>query len=59
MPKRRGKVAHLGGHLAKHYGRHAMFCGLLALDKFQSGPYTTGKCVVTLDYVVLVDKSCS
>ncbi len=34
MPKRRGKVAHLGGHPAKHYGRPAMFCGLPALDKF-------------------------
>jgi hypothetical protein len=50
MPKRRGKVAHLGG-------RPAMFCGLPALDKFQSGPYASRKCVVTLDYVVLVGKT--
>jgi hypothetical protein len=57
MPKRRRKVAHLGGRLAKHYGRPALFCGLLALDKFQSGPYTSRKCVVTLDYAVLVSKS--
>jgi hypothetical protein len=57
MPKRRGKVAHLGGHPAKHYDWSAMFYGLLALDKFQSGPYAFRKCVVTLDYAVLVDKS--
>jgi hypothetical protein len=42
---------------AKHYGRLAMFCGLLALDKFQSGPYASRKCVVTLNYAVLVGKS--
>jgi hypothetical protein len=53
MSKRRGKVAHLGGRLAKHYGRPAMFYGLLALDKFQSGYYGSRKCVVTLDYVIL------
>jgi hypothetical protein len=57
MPKSRGKVAHLGGHPAKHYGHTTMFCGLPALDKFQSGPYASRKCVVALDYVVLVDKS--
>jgi hypothetical protein len=50
MPKRRGKVVHLGG-------QPAMFYGLLALDKFQSGPYASRKCVVTLDYTVLVSKS--
>jgi hypothetical protein len=57
MPKRRGKVAHLGGHPAKHYDWLAMFCGLPALDKFQSGPYAFKKCVVTLDNAVLVGKS--
>jgi hypothetical protein len=57
MPKRRGNVAHLGGRLAKHYCQPAMFCGLPALDKFQSGPYAPIKCVVTLDYAVLVGKS--
>jgi hypothetical protein len=57
IPKRRGKVAHLGGRPAKHYGRLAMFCGLLALDKFHCGPYASRKCVVTLDYAVLVGKS--
>jgi hypothetical protein len=57
MPKRRGKVVHLGGRPAKHYGRPAMFYGLLALDKFQSGPYASGKCVVTLNYAILVGKS--
>jgi hypothetical protein len=41
-------VAHLGGRSAKHYGRPAMFCGLPDLDKFQSGPYASTKCVVTL-----------
>jgi hypothetical protein len=50
MPKRREKVAHLGGH-------PAMFCGLLALDNFQSGPYASRKCVVILDYAVLIGKS--
>jgi hypothetical protein len=34
-----------------------MFCGLPALDKFQSGPYASRKCVVTLDSAVLVGKS--
>jgi hypothetical protein len=57
MPKRRGKVVHLGDRPAKHYGRPAMFCGLPALVKFQSGPYTSRKCVVKLDYAVLVGKS--
>jgi hypothetical protein len=57
MLKRRGKVAHLGGRSIKHYGRPAMICGLPALDKFQSGPYASRKCVVTLDYAVLVGKS--
>jgi hypothetical protein len=57
MPKRRGKVVHLGGSPVKHYGWPAMFCGLPALDKFQSGPYASRKCVVTLDYAVLVSKS--
>jgi hypothetical protein len=57
MPKRRGKVVHLGGCPAKHYGWSAMFCGIPALDKFQSGPYASRKCVVTLDYAVLVGKS--
>jgi hypothetical protein len=57
MPKTRGKVAHLGGRLAKHYGQPAFFCGLLALDKFQCGPYASRKYVVTLDYAVLVGKS--
>jgi hypothetical protein len=57
MPKRRGKVAHLGGHPTKHYGQSAMFCGLLALDKFQSGSYSSKKCVVILNYAVLVGKS--
>jgi hypothetical protein len=42
---------------AKHYGRSTMFCGLPALDKFQSGPYASRKCVVILDYAVLVGKS--
>jgi hypothetical protein len=50
MPKRRGKVMHVGGG-------PAMFCGLSALDKFQSGPYASRKCVVTLNYAVLVGKS--
>jgi hypothetical protein len=57
MPKTRGKVAHLGGRLAKHYGQPAFFWGLLALDKFQCGPYASRKYVVTLDYAVLVGKS--
>jgi hypothetical protein len=57
MPKRTGKVAHLGHHPAKHYGRPAMFYGLPALDKFQSGPYASKKYVVTLDYAVLIGKS--
>jgi hypothetical protein len=57
MPKQRGKVTHFGGCPAKHYARSAMFCGLLALDKFQSGPYASRKCVVTLDYTLLVGKS--
>jgi hypothetical protein len=57
MPKRRGKVVHLGGSPVKHYGWPAMFCGLPALDKFQSGSYASRKCVVTLDYAVLVSKS--
>jgi hypothetical protein len=57
MPKRRGKVLHLGGHPAKYYGHPTMFCGLSTLDKFQSGPYASKKCVVTLDYAVLVGKS--
>jgi hypothetical protein len=57
MPKRREKVAQSGGYPAKHYGRPAMFCGLPALDKFQSGPYASRKCVVALDYAVLVGKS--
>jgi hypothetical protein len=34
-----------------------MFCGLLALDKLQSDPYASKKCVVALDYAVLVGKS--
>jgi hypothetical protein len=55
--KKRGKVAHLSGRPAKHYGRPAMFCGLSALDKLQSGPYASRKCVVTLDYAILVGKS--
>jgi hypothetical protein len=50
-------LAHLGGHLAEHFGRPAMFCGLLALDKFQSVPYADRKCVVTLDYAVFFGKS--
>jgi hypothetical protein len=50
-------MAHLGGRPAKHYSRTAMFCGLPALDKFQSGSYASRKCVVTLDYTVLVGKS--
>jgi hypothetical protein len=50
-------VAQLGDRPAKHYGRPAMFCGLLALDKFQSVRYAPRKCVVTLDYAVLVGKS--
>jgi hypothetical protein len=57
MPKRRGKVAHLGGCSAKHYGWPDMFCGLPALYKIQSGRYASRKCVVTLDYAVLVGKS--
>jgi hypothetical protein len=57
MPKRRGNVAHFGGCLAKHYGWPAMFCGHSSLDKFQSVPYASRKCVVTLDYAVLVGKS--
>jgi hypothetical protein len=57
MPKKRGKVALLGGRLTKHYGWPTMFRGLLALDKFQSGPYASRKCVVTLDYALLVGKS--
>jgi hypothetical protein len=55
--KKRGKVAHLGGRPAKHYGRPTMFCGLPALDKFQSGRYASRKCVVTLDYAVFIGKS--
>jgi hypothetical protein len=42
-------MAHLGS-------RPAMFCGRKALDKFQSGPYASRKCVVTLDYTTLVGK---
>jgi hypothetical protein len=57
MAKKRGKVTHLGGRPTKHYGQPAIFCGLLALDKFQSGPYASRKYVVTLDYVVLVGMS--
>jgi hypothetical protein len=48
---------YLGGRLAKHYGRAAMFYGIPTLDKFGSGPYASRKCVVTLDYTVLVGKS--
>jgi hypothetical protein len=57
MPKQRGKVVHFGGHPTNHYGQLAKFCGLPALDKFQSVPYASRKCVVTLDYAVLVGKS--
>jgi hypothetical protein len=57
MPKGRGKVTHLGGCPTKHYDQSAMFCGLSALDNFQSGPYASRKYVVTLDYAVLVSKS--
>jgi hypothetical protein len=57
MPKKREKVVLFGGRSTKHYGRSALFCGLLALDKFQSDPYASRKCVVTLDYAILVGKS--
>jgi hypothetical protein len=56
MLKRRGKVAHLGGYLAKHYGRMTMFCGLPALEKSKVVLMPL-ESVVTLDYVVLVGKS--
>jgi hypothetical protein len=57
MRKRRGKVLHLGGRPTKHYGWSIMFYGLPALDKFQCGPYASRKCVVTLDYAILIGKS--
>jgi hypothetical protein len=57
MPKKRGKVAHLGGRQAKHYGQPGMFCGLPVLDIFQSGPYASRKYVMMLDYTMLVGKS--
>jgi hypothetical protein len=41
MTKSRGKLVHIGG-------RSAMSCGLLALDKFSSAPYTSRKYVVML-----------
>jgi hypothetical protein len=55
--KHKRKMAHLGALPAKHYGQPTMFCGLPALDKFQSGSYASRKCVGTLDYAVLVGKS--
>jgi hypothetical protein len=57
MPIKRGKVAHLGGWPTKHYGWPAMFYDLPALGKFSSVPYASRKCVVILDYAVLVGKS--
>jgi hypothetical protein len=54
--KMKRKVVHLGGRPANHYDRPAMFCGLPSLDKCKSGPYASRKCVVTLDYAVLVGK---
>jgi hypothetical protein len=55
--KKKRKSGTLSGRSTKYYGWLAMFCGLPALDKFQCGPYASRKCVVTLDYTVLVGKS--
>jgi hypothetical protein len=49
MPKSKGKLAHLGG-------RPTMYCGLSALDKFSSGPYTSRQYVVVLGHAVMVGK---
>jgi hypothetical protein len=57
MPKQRGKMAHFEGRPTKLFCRSAMLCGLPTLEKFQSGPYASKKCVVTPDYAVLVGKS--
>jgi hypothetical protein len=56
MPKSRGKLAHLGGRPTKPHGRPAMSCGLLALDKFLSGPNASIKYVVMLSLPVMVSK---
>jgi hypothetical protein len=56
MPKSRGKLAHLGGRPAKPHGRPAMSCGLQALDKFLSDPYTSRKYVVMLGHAIMLGK---
>jgi hypothetical protein len=56
MPKSRGKLAHLGGCLAKPHGRPAMSCGLPALDKFLCGPYASRMYVVMLGHAIMVGK---
>jgi hypothetical protein len=54
MPKRRGKLVHLGNRPTKPHGQPAMSCGLPALEKFLSGPYASRKYVVMLDHAVVV-----
>jgi hypothetical protein len=56
MQKRRGKLAHLGGRLAKPHGQPAMSCGLPALVKFPCGPYVSRKYVVMLSHTIMVGK---
>jgi hypothetical protein len=56
MPKSRGKMVHLGGHLAKPHGRSGMSYGLPTLDEFLSGPHASRKYVVMLGHAVMVGK---
>jgi hypothetical protein len=56
MPKKGGKLAQLGGRLAKPHGQSSMSYGLLSLDKFPCGPYTSRKYVVMLSHAVMVGK---
>jgi hypothetical protein len=56
MPKSIGKLAHLGGRLAKPHGQPAMSYGLSALVKFLSGPHNSTKYVVILGLAVMVGK---
>jgi hypothetical protein len=58
MPKRIGKLAHLGGRPTKPHGQSAMSCGLPALVKFLTGPHKSMKYVVILVLAVMVSKLC-
>jgi hypothetical protein len=49
-------MVQLGGRPAKPHGRPVMSCGLLALDKFPSGLYTSRKYVLMLGHTVMVGK---